>query len=80
MADGGIYNAEQTNCVNKTIYYLIDNYALAVAHIFAPPFSDDYSAGANEFFDEGKLVELFERIQEVNANADVKDSNVGKVA
>ena len=51
-----------------------------MAHIFAPPFSDDYSAGANEFFDEGKLVELFERIQEVNANADVKDSNVGKVA
>ena len=70
LLDEGIYNAEQINCVNKIIDYLLDNGVLAIAHIFPPSFTDDHGESAYGFFDQGKVVELFERIQEVNDNAE----------
>ena len=71
--DEGIYNAEQISFVNKVIDYLMANGILEMAHIFEPPFTDAHSESAYGFFDEGKVVELFKRIREVNANAYVGD-------
>lgn len=73
--DEGIYNAEQINFVNKVIDYLMDNGILAMEQIFDPPFTDDHGESAYGFFEEGKVVELFKRIREVNANADVALGN-----
>jgi type I restriction enzyme R subunit len=78
--DEGIYNAEQINFVNKVIDYLMDNGILAMEQIFSPPFTDDHHEGAHGFFEEGKVVELFKRIREVNANAGVSGSQEGAVA
>jgi type I restriction enzyme R subunit len=78
--DEGIYNAEQIHFVNKVIDYLMDNGILAMEQIFAPPFTDDHHEGAHGFFEEGKVIELFKRIREVNANAGVNGSQDGEVA
>jgi type I restriction enzyme R subunit len=78
--DEGTYNAEQINFVNKVIDYLMDNGVLAMEQIFAPPFTDDHGESAYGFFEEGKVVELFKRIREVNANANVVESEDGAVA
>ena len=67
--DEGIYNAEQINFVNKIIDYLMDNGVLTMAHIFEAPFTDDHYLGAEGFFDESKVVELYKCIREINANA-----------
>ena len=68
--DEGTYSAEQINFVNKVIDYLMDNGMLDIKHIFDSPFTDDHHEGAYGFFEEGKVVDLFKRIREVNANAD----------
>ena len=78
--DEGTYNAEQINFVNKVIDYLMDNGILEMAHIFEPPFTDDHGESAYGFFEEGKVIELFKRIREVNANAGVDESGSGEVA
>ncbi|MEY8238885.1 MAG: DEAD/DEAH box helicase family protein [Cycloclasticus sp.] len=72
--DEGTYNAEQINFVNKVIDYLMENGILAMEQIFCPPFIDDHHEGAHGFFDDGKVVELFKRIREVNGNASVGDA------
>ena len=74
--DEGIYNAEQISFVNKVIDHLMDNGILEMAHIFEPPFTDDHGESAYGFFEEGKVVELFKRIREVNANANVHEGDV----
>lgn len=70
--DEGVYNAEQINFVNKVIDYLMDNGILEMAHIFEPPFTDDHGESAYGFFEEDKVVELFGRIRQINANAMVE--------
>jgi type I restriction enzyme, R subunit len=74
--DEGTYNAEQINFVNKVIDYLMDNGVLDIKYIFDSPFTDDHHEGAYGFFDEGKVVDLFKRIREVNANASVEEIEV----
>jgi len=78
--DEGTYNAEQINFVNKVIDYLMDNGMLDIKYIFDSPFTDDHHEGAYGFFDEGKVVDLFKRIREVNANAGVVEPEDGEVA
>lgn len=78
--DDGIYNAEQINFVNTVIDYLMDNGTLDIKYIFDSPFTDDHHEGAYGFFDEGKVVDLFKRIREVNANACVVEPEDGAVA
>ncbi|WP_438465557.1 DEAD/DEAH box helicase family protein [Marinomonas sp. PE14-40] len=77
--DEGAYNPEQIHFVNKVIDHLLDNGVLPVEHIFAPPFTDDHHEGAYGFFDEDKVVKLFNTICTINDNADVKGDD-GRVA
>lgn len=70
--DEGVYNAQQINFVNKVIDYLMHNGVLDMAHIFESPFTDEHHEGAYGFFAEDKVVELFNRIRQINANADAE--------
>lgn len=68
------YNAEQIQFVDQVIDYLVNNGILDMSQLFEPPFTDNHYEGANGFFDEGSVVELFDVIREVNANAVVGES------
>lgn len=74
--DEGVYNAEQINFVNKVIDYLMDNGILEMEQLFVSPFTDDHYEGAHGFFEVDKVVELFGRIRQINANAVVNVEGV----